>query len=326
MRIAKLFAFVLPLLSLSTPVNSQTPVSQPANSLFFTLKPLGHHVWAAIDDAKGDAGANAGFVIGDDGVAVIDTFENPEAAKQMLAEIRKLTSLPVKYVINTHYHIDHVAGNTVFQQTGAVVFAHRNVHTWIHSENLKFFGQDIKPEDKAKVASLGGPDVVYDSGVTLFLGSRRVEVRFFPGHTGGDSVIFIPDAAVVFGGDLFWCTTVPNLIDAQTAAWISTLDTLGAGSPSAAFVPGHGDVGTASDVKTFRGYLADLRQWIAQPVKDGKSGDPLITEVLPKITQKYGKWNFFADFAKADILHTAAELRGDKKIPQPEKAKSATAP
>src|SRR5262245_53740330 len=87
-------------------------------ALTFTLKPLGHNVYAAIDDAKGDAGANAGFVIGDDGVAVIDTFENPEASKQMLAEIRKLTQLPVKFVVNTHYHIDHVAGNSLFQQNG----------------------------------------------------------------------------------------------------------------------------------------------------------------------------------------------------------------
>src|ERR1700684_255827 len=106
---------------------AQAPAAPPANSLSFTLKPLGHNVWAAIDDVKGDAGANAGFVIGDDGVAVTDTFENPEAAKQMLAEIRKLTDLPVKFVINTHYHIDHVAGNEVFQKAGAIVFAQRNV-------------------------------------------------------------------------------------------------------------------------------------------------------------------------------------------------------
>ena len=99
----------------------QATPATPGASLAFTLKPLGHNVYAAIDDAKGDAGANAGFVIGDDGVAVIDTFENPEASKQMLAEIRKLTQLPIKFVVNTHYHIDHVAGNSLFQQNGAVV-------------------------------------------------------------------------------------------------------------------------------------------------------------------------------------------------------------
>jgi cyclase len=324
MRTAK--SLVLVSLFLSAAAHAQAPAAQAPNSLLFTLKPLGHNVWAAIDDAKGEAGANAGFVIGDDGVAVIDTFENPEAAKQMLAEIRKLTKLPVRYVINTHYHIDHVAGNRVFQEAGAVVFAQRNVRAWIHTENLKFFGKDIKPEQKAMVEGLGAPDVVYDSGVTLFLGSRRLEVRVFPGHTGGDSVVFIPDGPVVFGGDLFWRSTLPNLIDASTAAWVSTLDALSSAAPSATFVPGHGDIGTVADVNAFRVYLSDLRGWVAGPVKEGKTGDALVNAVLPALTETYGKWDFFNYFAKTDILNTAAELRGDKKIPQPEAAGAPMAP
>lgn len=298
-----------------------TPLSQVAQngSLTFTLKPLGHNVYAAIDDAKGEAGANAGFAIGDDGVAVIDTFENPEASKQLLAEIRKITQLPIKFVVNTHYHIDHVAGNSLFQQNGAVVFAQRNVRSWIHTENLKFFGKDIKPEQRKMVEELGAPDAVYDTGVTLFLGSRRIDVRVFPGHTGGDSVVFIPDANVVFTGDLFWRNTVPNLIDATTSAWIPTLDAVTAAAPIATYVPGHGDVGTVEDVMNFRDYLTFLREQIAPAVKQNKSGDELVNAVLPAITAKYGKWDFFKYFAKPDILQTAAEIRGDKKIPHPEK-------
>src|SRR5580693_6099374 len=292
--------------------------TQPT-ALTFALKPLGHGVYAAIDDAKGEAGANAGFIIGDDGVAVIDTFENPDASKQMLAEIRKLTQLPIKFVVNTHYHIDHVAGNSLFQQNGAVVFAQRNVRAWIHTENLKFFGKDIKAEDRTMVEMLGAPDAVYDSGVTLFLGSRRIDVRVFPGHTGGDSVVFIPDANVVFTGDLFWRNTLPNLIDATTSAWIPTLNAVTAAAPNATYVPGHGDVGTAEDVKNFRDYLAFLREQIAAVVQQNKSGDDLVNAVLPAVTEKYGKWDFFKYFAKPDILHTGAEIRGDKKIPQPEK-------
>jgi cyclase len=323
MRTAK---YVVALFLLFSIAARAQPPAQAPNSLLFALKPLGHNAWAAIDDAKGDAGANAGFVIGDDSVAVIDTFENPDAANQLLAEIRKLTKLPVKYVINTHYHIDHVAGNRVFQEAGAVVLAQRNVRTWIHTENLKFFGKDIKPEEKAKVAGLGAPDIVYDSGATLFLGSRRIDVRVFPGHTGGDSVVFIPDAAVVFCGDLFWRNTLPNLIDASTAAWLSTLDAISAAALTATFVPGHGDVGTAADVKAFRGYLADLREMVAAPAKEGKTGEALVNAVLPTLTEKYGKWDFFQDFAKPDILNTAAEFQGDKKIPQPAATALTSAP
>src|SRR3984957_17439930 len=291
----------------------------PAAARTFPLKPVGKNVYAAIDDAKGEAGANAGFVIGDDGVAVIDTFENPEASKQMLAEIHKLTQLPIKFVVNTHYHIDHVAGNSLFQQNGAIVFAQRNVRNWIHTENLKFFGKDIKPEQRKMVESLGAPDAVYENGVTLFLGTRRIDVRVFPGHTGGDSVVFISDANVVFTGDLFWRNTLPNLIDATTSAWIPSLNSITEAAPTATYVPGHGDVGNADDVKNFRDYLAFLRETIAPVIQQNKSGDDLVNAVLPAVTEKYGKWDFFKFFAKPDILHTAAELRGDKKIPQPEK-------
>src|SRR5215831_10511493 len=109
-------------------------------------------------------------LIGADGVAVVDTFENEKAARALLSEIRKLTPLPVKFVINTHYHLDHVAGNRVFQDAGAVVIAHRNVRDWIHTENLKFFGKNITPEQKAEVENLGLPNIDYDDALGIDLG------------------------------------------------------------------------------------------------------------------------------------------------------------
>jgi glyoxylase-like metal-dependent hydrolase (beta-lactamase superfamily II) len=314
-----LLSIALPLSFILKPVaHAQEPAPSTASQPF-SLKPLGHNVYAAIDNPKGEAGANAGFVIGDDGVLVIDSFENPEAAKIMLAEIRKLTALPIKYVVNTHYHLDHVAGNGVFAKEGAVIVAHRNVPTWIHTENLKFFGKDIKPEEKATVEGLVSPGLVYDTEIEILLGSRRVFLNYFPGHTGGDTVVAIPDAkGVVFCGDLFWRNTLPNLIDATTGLWIPTLEKLARSHADATFVPGHGDVGNAADVNAFRGYLSDLRASVAGPVKAGKSGDDLVNAVMPKLTEKYGKWNFFEYFAKTDILFVGAELRGDKKNPQPE--------
>jgi cyclase len=297
-------------------VCAQAP-EQPSGQLPFTLKPLGHGVYAAIDDAKGDSGANAGFVIGDDGVAVIDTFEHEAAAKALLTEIRRLTPLPIKFVVNTHYHIDHVAGNKVFEDAGAVILAQRNVRTWIHTENLKFFGKNIKPEQKAEVENLAAPSIVYDSGVDLFLGTRRLKVRVFPGHSGGDSIVEVPDANIIFCGDLFWRRTLPNLIDATTNQWTQTIAAIAEAAPNGTFVPGHGDVGTAADVAVFQGYLSDLRAWTGPAVKEDKSGDALISVVMPLLTKKYETWGFFHYFAKRDILDMAAEIRGDKRVPKP---------
>ena len=304
------------LLSVSAAGYAQT-TAMPAATLPFTIKPLGNNVYAAIDDPKGGAGSNSGFVIGDDGVAVIDTFVNPAAAKQLLAEIQKLTKLPVRFVVNTHYHLDHVAGNGVFAETGALIIGHRNIRGWIHTENLKFFGKEIKPEQRAMVEGLVAPSVIYDSAIELYLGSRRIVVRYYPGHTGGDSVVSIPDAQVVFCGDLFWKKTLPNLIDGTTEKWAATDAKLAAEAPKATFVPGHGDVGNAADVQEFAGYLNDLRTVMAQPVKDGLTGDALANAVMPKLQEKYGSWNFFDYFLKRNISDMAKELRGEKQIPKP---------
>jgi glyoxylase-like metal-dependent hydrolase (beta-lactamase superfamily II) len=306
------------------------PAKTAATSpLPFQLKQIATNIWAAIDDAKGDAGANAGFVIGDDGVAVIDTFENEVAAKALLAEIKKITPLPIRFVVNTHYHLDHVAGNRVFADAGAVIVAHRNITGWINTENLKFFGEKITPNEKTMVDRLMAPQVVYDSEISLFLGTRRLDVKFFEGHTGGDSVVGIPDASVVFCGDLFWRKTLPNLIDATTSAWVNSLNdiatipqldtTTHASNPTAVFVPGHGDVGTAADVKDFQKYLEYLRAITQKAVNESKTGDDLVNAVLPELTKTYGAWDFFKDFSKSNISDMAAELRGTKRVPPRER-------
>ena len=238
--------------------------AQEANKPSFTLKQVGPNVWAAIDarTVTAVAAANAGVIVGDDGVVVVDTFASAAAATQLLAEIRRLTKLPVKFVVNTHYHMDHVAGNKVFADAGALLVAHYAVRGWIHPENLKFFGKDAKPEQKAMVDALMPPVAGYAQGLDLFLGARAVHVRHFPGHTGGDSVVFVPDAKVAFAGDLFWRQTSPNTIDASSKSWIATLDML-AKDADYTFIPGHGDVGTAKDVVAFRDYLATLQKLVA---------------------------------------------------------------
>ena len=326
MRIIRRTLFFLLFLGVSA--HAQTP-NAPRQMLPFQLKLVGPNIWAAIDDAKGDSGANAGIVIGDDGVAVIDSFENEAATKALLGEIHRLTRLPVKFVVNTHYHLDHVAGNAVFAREGAVVVGHHNIRAWIHTENLKFFGDKIKPEEKVLVENLLAPEVTYDSGVTLYLGSRRLEVSYFQGHTGGDSVVNIPDAGVVFCGDLFWRKTLPNLIDATTSLWIPTLDELaalpgetvpGSATPRAAvFVPGHGDVGTKADVQDFQNYLTSLRVLVQESGLAGKSPDDLVAAVLPELTAAYGSWDFFKYFARSNILDMGTELQGTKRVPPREK-------
>lgn len=291
----------------------------------FTLKQVAPNVWAAIDNPKAQPSsyANAGVAIGDNGVAVIDTFASIDAAKQLLIEIHRLTPLPIKFVINTHYHSDHVAGNGVFAAAGALVLAHRNVRDWIHTENLRLMTEGmaskhlvITPEQRSFIEGFVAPTAVYENGVDLYLGSRRLEVRSFPGHTGGDSVVIVPDVKVMFAGDLFWRNTAPNTIDASTKPWIDTLNTLAQNQGDYVFVPGHGDVGKTADVLAFRDYLATLRQLVGEAQRGGKAGAPVVDAVLPQMTARYEKWAYIKDEARASITEMDAELRGTKRTPK----------
>jgi glyoxylase-like metal-dependent hydrolase (beta-lactamase superfamily II) len=282
----------------------------------FTIKKIGDGVYAAVSPDGSKAGSNAGFVVGSNGVLVVDTFVGVAPARDLLAEIRKVTNLPIRFVVNTHYHLDHTGGNAVFAEAGATILAQRNLRGWLRTENLKFFGATPKPEDKARVEALVLPDQTYTDAVDIYLGSRLVQVRYMLGHTGGDSVVIVPDANVVFGGDLVWQKHLPNLIDATTSEWVKTLEKLLADHPSATFVSGHGDIATPEDVRDFHDYLVALRDDVARAQAAGKSGQDLVDTVSAQLKDKYGSWGF-QTFLPRNIPQTAAELGGTKKVPTP---------
>jgi glyoxylase-like metal-dependent hydrolase (beta-lactamase superfamily II) len=224
----------------------------------------------------------------------------------------------VKYVINTHYHVDHVAGNGVFASQGAAILAQRNVRGWIHSENLRLIGDFLTPELKAQTESIAAPTVDYEGVSHLYLGSRVIDVRSFPGHTGGDSIVIVPDARVAFLGDLFWRNMLPTLIDALTKPWVETLDAITAmNEPGYTFVPGHGDIGDAKDVAAFRDYLTTLRTLVTDARAQGKTGDALAESIVPRLKEKFGQWEFAEPVAKNNVLETDAEMSGTKRIPLP---------
>ena len=307
--------------------NSDSRVSDTkteTNETGFTITKIGDGVYAAIGGDDDPAESNAGFIVGNNGVVVVDTFEDVGAARDLLAEIRKVTNLPIRYVINTHYHLDHVGGNAVFAEAGATILAHRNLRAWERTENYKFFGDNPKPEKRAYVEAFVLPDMTYTDAVDIYLGNRLVQVRYMLGHTGGDSVVIVPSAKnytddIVFGGDLLWKNRVPNLIDASTDLWIETLDKFLTNYAKAVFVPGHGEVADSGDVRFFRDYFTALRKSVAKFQKEAKSGDALIEAVTAELKPAYGKWKFFDPFVKRGIALTAAELKGEKRLPVPAK-------
>lgn len=312
MRLA-LAAFAALALAFASAIAQDGPAPAPRH---FTLVPAGEGVYAAIaKDGDSAALGNAGFVIGTDAVLVVDAFATPAAAEELAAEIRRLTPLPVRFVVSTHYHYDHVGGDAVFSAAGAEVIAHENVRAWVRTENLKW-RKEITAEDREMLSRLVLPSVTYRDALTIWLGDRKVEVFSRPGHTGGDSVVFVPSSNVLFGGDLIWRNTVPNLIDASTDAWVDTLDGFLQTHPSSTFVPGHGEVGKALEVRYFRDYLSGLRLGVARSLAEGKSGKDLVDSLLTLQRARFGTWKWFDDFAQRNIELTEQELKGTKKLPK----------
>jgi len=289
-------------------------------TLPFVLKQVGPGVYAAIDGPEHKAGSNAGFVIGDDGVLVVDSFFNLPAARALVAEIHRLTPKPIRYVVNTHYHLDHTGGDQALRDAGAIIIAHRNVRGWVRTENVHLLGAQITPAFRAQIAALPLPDVTTDKDFTVWLGARKVVVRTVLGHTGGDLTVFVPDAKVLFTGDLLWRKIPPNLIDGSVSQWQAT-DSAFAGMRDAGhivYIPGHGDVANVTDVQDFREYLLDLQRLVAAARGARLKGDAMAQAVAPKLRALHPDWTISDRALASEVKYMAEELAGTKRRPVPQ--------
>jgi glyoxylase-like metal-dependent hydrolase (beta-lactamase superfamily II) len=251
-------------------------------------------------------------------VLVVDSFFNLDAARALVAEIHRLTPKPIRYVVNSHYHADHTGGDQAMRDAGAIIIAHKNVRGWVRTNNINLFGDRITPELKDRIEALPLPDLVTDKDLTVWLGSRKVVVRTVLGHTGGDLTIFVPDAKVLFCGDLLWRKVAPNLIDGSVKEWEATDDDF-IHMPDAArirYVPGHGDVADLKDVEEFRRYLGVLQQ----AVSNGRTlftDEGLAMAVTTTLRAQFPDWTISDRAAAAEIRYMNEELAGTKRRPVP---------
>jgi len=186
---------------------------------------------------------NIGVVLGGDEALIIDTRSSHVQGREVLADLRELTAAPVTTVVDTHGHFDHAFGNHVFRP--AAIWGHRDCPrfmAWNSEARRARIALDV-PELASELAEvvIDPPDRLFAEAATIEIGARRVELRYLGrGHTDHDIVVSVPDANVVFAGDLIEGGAVPYFDDAYPLDWPETAFRL-AELVRGTVVPGHGD-------------------------------------------------------------------------------------
>ncbi len=259
------------------------------------LQQVSEHVWSYVWNypmtPANSYGANAGIVVGSNAVLVVDTLISAREGKRLLADIRAVTKLPIKYVANTHYHLDHAWGNSIFTAEGAAVIgttasaklmAERGAYGLAHADQFGLTPEDLAGTTLAP-ATLGVAGLL-----SIDLGGVTVELRSLaPGHCPDNLVAYVPQDKVVFCGDLLFTGCHPYMGESDIAGWLSGLDAVNA-LGAEKLVPGHGAMGTAKDVAEMKEYLKAFDEK-AQALTKGKTqadAPAIATELLKSLPEQ----------------------------------------
>jgi cyclase len=211
------------------------------------VKPIGPGLYAYISD--NDSSANSTFLIGNRGILVVDTGFDATEGTKLLYAIRSVSSLPVEYIVNTHYHRDHQGGNSVVGPSAVVIST-----DWTRERTLAII-QSQPPQER----SLSRPaDVTFQEKLTVHLEPYSAEV-YFPGkaHTSGDALVYFPHQRAIAAGDLFLNRSSPAMDVGSVENWIRALDHV-LSLPVETVVPGHFELASKKELVRFRDYLSDL--------------------------------------------------------------------
>ncbi|MCV2371029.1 MBL fold metallo-hydrolase [Roseateles oligotrophus] len=218
--------------------------------------------------------SNAGFIVTDAGVVVVDALGSPALADELLAEIRRVTDQPLRYVIVTHYHADHIYGLQAFKAAGATILAHRLGQEYLQSDaaqrRLQASRQELGPWVNEQTQLTGADRWLTDAETRLQLGGDEIVIRHAgPAHTAEDLLVQLPKSGVLFSGDLFFSGRIPFIGQADSRAWIASLDRLIAYSPRLV-IPGHGPVSVdpMHDLRLTRDYLLHLRKAMGEAARN----------------------------------------------------------
>jgi glyoxylase-like metal-dependent hydrolase (beta-lactamase superfamily II) len=285
----------------------------------FKLNELGGSVYALYG-----RGGNIGFFVGPDSVFVVDS-KFLDLAPGIVEQIKKVTDKPIKYLLNTHHHGDHVGGNQYFLQF-ALILAHDNVRKRMlaspqdilqrfptelekarkagNVDRAKYLEERIAWAKKVKVEEIPLPFLTFNSEFRIYLGGETIQVWHVPpAHTDGDSVVYFEKANVLHTGDVFFNKMIP-FIDVKGGGsangYLTSLDKIiDRVRPNVKIIPGHGDVTDLAALKLFRQYIQEVIDAANKAKAAGKSKEDFLKDVD---LLQYKDWNGYPEIFKDNAM------------------------
>ena len=287
---------------------SRQPAGTAHNGKAFKFNKVREGIYHAVGTGSLAVVGNSSFIVNDNDVIVVDDHVSPAAAWVLLEEIKEVTNKPVTTVINTHFHFDHAHGNQIFAPNVQII-GHEFTRRMLLSNSIgmplyqnyvtglpgqidglkKRIASEADAAAKAKLQTQlqvaennlasqkelkpTPPNVTLATQMTLYRGSREIQIRFLGrGHTAGDVVVFLPNEKVVMTGD-FLTSGLSNMSDSYPEEWVTSLDALKK-LDFDTVLPGHGDAFTdKTKVDYFQAYLRDVWSEVSRLKKEGVSAD-----------------------------------------------------
>jgi cyclase len=287
---------------------SRQPAGTAHTGKAFRFNKVKEGIYHAVGTGSLAVVGNSSFIVNDNDVIVVDDHVSPAAAWVLLEEIKEVTNKPVTTVINTHFHFDHAHGNQIFAPNVQII-GHEFTRRMLLNNSIgmplyqnyltampgqidalkKRISSEADPAAKAKLETQlqvaennlasqkelkpTPPNVTLSTQMTLYRGSREIQIRFLGrGHTAGDVVVFLPSEKVVMTGD-FLTSGLSNMSDSYPQEWVASLDALKK-LDFDTVLPGHGDAfSDKTKIDYFQAYLRDVWSEIGRLKKEGVSAE-----------------------------------------------------